>query len=131
MSTKAKILTGVAVVAVIGGIVYAINIPEAIAPVDQAVSSSKSFEGRATCLPHKDRTGEQTLECALGLKTDAGTFYALDGSGLEPGALITLNESVRVRVSGLVVPIEAISSDTWARYDIIGIMRVNIVEKLK
>jgi hypothetical protein len=106
-------------------------VPKAIAPIDPSVSSPKSLEGRATCLPHKEKAGVQTDECALGLETDAGTFYAIDGSGLEPGALVTLNESVRVRVGGLAVPIEAISSNAWDRYDIIGIMRVESVERLK
>lgn len=133
MTTTSKICIGIAALALVGGVAYFATAPKAEAPAqpDLGISSQRSLEGRATCLPHKDRSGEQTLECALGLKTDAGTYYALDGSALEPGALVTLNESERVRVSGLTVPIEAISSDRWAVYDVIGIMRVDSVERLK
>ena len=36
------------------------------------------LEGEFVCLPHTDTTGPQTEECAFGLKTADGKYYALD-----------------------------------------------------
>ena len=38
---------------------------------------ARSFEGTAVCLPHRDTSGPQTLECAVGLLADDGTHYQL------------------------------------------------------
>lgn len=36
-----------------------------------------SLKGELTCLPHRDQSGPQTLECAYGFKDEAGAYYAL------------------------------------------------------
>ncbi len=35
------------------------------------------IKGELTCLPHKDQSGPQTMECAFGLRDAKGTYYAL------------------------------------------------------
>jgi hypothetical protein len=42
-------------------------------------NSIATFEGTAVCLPHKDSNGPQTLECAVGIKTNDGKFYGISG----------------------------------------------------
>lgn len=93
------------------------------------VSATTTLQGTFTCLPHKNTDGPQTLECAFGLKTDAGVHYALDFSG-SPTSAFDLPMDRPYRVTGLLVPIEAISSDQWSKYDIRGIMRVSSYEEL-
>ncbi|MDP1624774.1 MAG: hypothetical protein Q8L64_03290 [bacterium] len=123
-----------AVLAGIAGVARVAFAPEVVSESGtegEVISVPRVLEGRVTCLPHRDRAGPQTLECALGLETDAGEFYALDGSDLEPNAIIALDQSERIRANGHTVPIQAVSSNFWFKYDILGIMRVESVEILK
>lgn len=55
--------------------------------------SSISIEGETVCLLHKDMDGPHTLECAIGLKTDDGTYYGLGGGDT---SLSSVNKRVRV-----------------------------------
>jgi hypothetical protein len=85
-----------------------------------------NLEGVTTCLPHKDTTGPQTLECAFGLQTDSGANYALDLSAFSPDSMSAISTTNnRIRVSGIFVPVEVLSSMEWHKYDIEGIIRVN------
>lgn len=84
-----------------------------------------TVEGTFTCLPHKDTSGPQTLECAIGLTTDDGKNYSLDLSAVTYPADIT-----RARVSGHFTPVEALSTDAWQKYDMVGIIQVESVEPL-
>lgn len=86
-----------------------------------------TFIGTPTCLPHLDTSGPQTLECAFGIRFADGTHYALDMSDVSGDFQ---SYTGRISVSGTVVPIEAISSDIWRKYDIKGIMKVSSAEKL-
>lgn len=82
-----------------------------------------TLEGEYTCLPHIDSSGPQTLECALGLKTDDGSYYALDTnllSSLPP----TLKTGDRLRANGILTPIERLSTDHWRKYNVKGIFSV-------
>lgn len=84
-----------------------------------------TVEGTFTCLPHKDTTGPQTLECAMGLAAATGEYYALDVSAVTYPADLT-----RARVSGQFVPSAALSTDAWQKYQMEGIIRVESVEPL-
>lgn len=48
-----------------------------------------SVSGQIVCLPHKDTSGPQTLECAYGLLGDDGNHYALRTTGTSPSDAIT------------------------------------------
>lgn len=89
-----------------------------------------TLEGEYTCLPHTDTSGPQTMECALGLKTDDGSYYALDFGNLLQSGAINFGTGTRIRVSGLLVPIEQISSNQWQKYPIKGILQVKEVSKI-
>ena len=82
-----------------------------------------TLSGVQTCLPHRDTTGPQTLECAIGMQTEAGEYYVLDltsvsqiPQGIESGQRFT--------ASGAVTRIELLSEDQWQRYDVEGIFPV-------
>lgn len=82
-----------------------------------------SLTGEYVCLPHVNANGPQTLECALGLKTDAGEYYAIDFALMsqEHAQLMT---GERIFANGLVTPIELLSTDHWRQYPIEGIFSV-------
>lgn len=91
---------------------------------EQVVESYRgTLSGEVVCLPHVDTSGPTTMECAYGLRTDAGEHYALDLAAMsqEHGALDT---GMRIRANGLITPIEMFSSDHWQKYDIEGIFSV-------
>lgn len=82
-----------------------------------------TLTGIQTCLPHRDTTGPQTLECAIGMLTDAGEYYVLDFtlmSQIPPN----ISDGKKFTASGLVTPIERLSTDQWQKYAVEGIFSV-------
>ncbi len=81
--------------------------------------------GKQICLPHKDTTGPQTLECAIGFKIDDGENYVLDMNLLSStDAADLINSGVHVRVQGIITPAVALSSNQWQKYNMKGILSV-------
>lgn len=84
-----------------------------------------SLVGEYVCLPHKDPNAIHTMECAFGLKTDDGKYYAMDFnlmSQMQPGDLQT---GQRISANGTFTPIEMLSADMWRNnYNIVGIFSV-------
>ena len=97
------------------------------APQD-IVSERKTLTGEYVCLPHRDTSGPQTMECAFGLKTAPDTYYALDTYVYSGDVFMNLSMGTRVTVEGLVTPVEMLSSDHWQKYNIKGIMSVASAE---
>lgn len=94
------------------------------------VPYNAQLAGEYVCLPHKDTNGPQTLECALGMKLDDGSYISLDfGERLQTGEGMNFGTGERIRVYGLFVPIEQISTDFWQKYPITGILKVETVSK--
>lgn len=90
---------------------------------DASLPAPVTMLGTFVCLPHRDTSGPQTQECAFGLKADNGNYYALDWSAT-PTSSSDLPMDRRFSVSGTLVPIEAISSDQWQKYNVKGIIKV-------
>lgn len=82
-----------------------------------------TLTGTEVCLPHKDTSGPQTKECALGMKTDTGEYYALD-FGLMSSTTPDIRNGERFTASGVITPVERLSSDQWQKYAIEGIFSV-------
>ncbi len=87
----------------------------------EGLPKEQQLEGKVLCLPHKDTSGPQTLECAFGIQTDDGKNYALDAGSTSP---LPYNTGDRIRANGVVTPIEALSSDHWQKYDVVGIFSI-------
>ena len=71
-------------------------------PYKKLSSSSSSFsgvtvKGQSVCLPHRDMDGPQTMECAQGLKTSDGIYYAIQG-------VVNRDNDNTVEASGMLVP---------------------------
>lgn len=82
-----------------------------------------TLSGEYVCLPHADQSGPQTLECAFGIKTDSGEYYAVDFN-LVSGEIPNVIMGDRFSVSGIITPIENLSSDQWRKYAVEGIISV-------
>lgn len=87
---------------------------EDLDPTPTAVTLS----GQYVCLPHLGDIS--TEECAFGLKTDAGEYYAVNFGQMADGMTAFMSGS-RVTAEGFVVIKEALSSNQWANYNMKGI----------
>jgi hypothetical protein len=85
----------------------------------QAKPMELSVSGTLACLPHKNAgTGQpQTLECAIGLRTDDGRYYSLQGLSSQDSQT---SFNTRVYISGNSTPP---SADTT--YDTVGDIQVS------
>jgi uncharacterized protein len=105
--------------------------PESSQSPTPAVPYQATLTGEYICLPHRTTSGPQTLECALGIKVDTSSYYALDlGQLLNSDQVTKLPTGTPMTVEGLLVPIDQISSDQWQKYNVKGIMRVEKVTKI-
>lgn len=122
-----KALTIIAVIAIIlvGGF-YALNAyiyAEKQADTGEVTRYRGTLTGEVVCLPHKDTTGPTTLECALGMRTDAGEHYVLD-LALMSQQNPPLETGERFTANGVIIPMELLSTDHWQKYDVVGIFSV-------
>lgn len=121
------LLSALAVVLVVVGGFFVLNgyiYKQKQAKEVKVISSYKgTLTGEYICLSHKQTEGPQTLECAFGMKTEAGEFYALDFNALS-GEKPNLQTGEKFSASGIITPIEMLSSDYWQRYNIKGIFSV-------
>ncbi len=82
-----------------------------------------TLTGTQVCLPHKDTSGPQTLECAIGMQTTAGNYYALD-LNLVSGEPIDIPNGKTFTASGILTPIEYLNTDHWQKYNVQGVFSV-------
>lgn len=84
------------------------------------------------CLPHKDASGPQTMECAIGIKKEGSTeHYALNLNLLETAPAIDYPTGTKLRIEGVVTPVEQLSSNYWQKYDVVGVLSATTIEKTK
>ncbi len=101
---------------------------KSLGSADPYTPKRMTLSGTYVCLPHKDTSGPQTLECALGLKADNGKYYALDFN-LMSQTRPNLKTGDRITATGIMTPVENLSSDHWKVYPITGIF--SITDSLK
>ncbi|MFA6094842.1 MAG: hypothetical protein WC757_03080 [Candidatus Paceibacterota bacterium] len=87
-----------------------------------------TLSGTTVCLPHKETAGPQTLECSFGLKTDAGEHYVLDYNLMSQTPPVDFQTGVRFSASGVITPIERLSTNQWKKYDVQGIFSVTMID---
>lgn len=85
-------------------------------------SKITTLSGTHLCLP-KNTDGPTTEECALGILTGEGSYYALEMSVLIQNGTFFPTGS-QIEVSGFLIPIEEINTNIWQKYDIKGILKV-------
>lgn len=91
--------------------------------VPQNVTSRVTLTGVYGCLPQRETDTEITDECAFGLETDDGLYYAID-FGLVSALPPVLSDGMRIRATGRVTPLMMLSTDYWQKYPIEGIFSV-------
>ncbi|MES3005783.1 MAG: hypothetical protein V4664_02440 [Patescibacteria group bacterium] len=95
------------------------------------VPQQVSLQGEYVCLPHKDKTGPQTMECTLGIKTDNNIYYAIDAQGeAARNVLLSLQTGLKIQIDGTLAPIEEINIETWQKYDIGGIISTSNIKRI-
>lgn len=86
--------------------------------------SGTSIKGTVVCLPHKDTSGVQTLECAFGIKDEKGKHYGLKDTDRNYRNISALPTGKDVRVYG------TLGASLDARYDTVGTIEVSRIDKL-
>lgn len=81
-----------------------------------------SLFGTYVCLPQKEDTPIST-DCAVGLQSEKGEYYAIDFGFMSQG-MPSLTQGDQIRASGVVTPIETLSTDYWQKYPVVGIFSV-------
>lgn len=97
--------------------------------VNEEIDSKVIITGNFSCLPLRDSIGpapEATPDedCALGVRSRDGQYYALDISRIQD-ANQDLKVEDTIAVTGTLRPIEDIPASEWANYNIAAIIRVN------
>ncbi len=104
---------------------------EPLSPREVQPPARGTIVGTITCLPHRDTSGPVTLECALGvLEESSGEHYSVDTRLMANMIWTELPTGARVRIDGVMTPIEYLSSDHWHKYDIVGIISATSIERL-
>jgi hypothetical protein len=75
------------------------------------------------CLPHKDQSGPQTLECAFGILDDKGNYYALHDTDSTYKNIAGVGTGTNVVVEGRLTP------QIGDKYESIGIIDVTSITK--
>lgn len=91
----------------------------------------RTLHGTYVCLPTSDPSKARTLECAFGLMTKDGKYYALDTSGVLPSELERINTQDQIVADGLYTSLENLASKRWDKYNINGLLEIKTIEKDK
>lgn len=67
---------------------------------DMPGNGTVTIEGDYGCLPHRNTEGPQTMECALGLRTSTGTYYALSDTSADHSLISSVPTGSKVQVTG-------------------------------
>ncbi len=105
--------------------------PKTTAPVIKPGEGEQVFEGMYVCLPHRDTGGAQTMECALGMQTDDGKYYAINATNAGSESKVGITPTgVRIRLVGTLTGASAIADATWQKYDIAGMVNARSFSQL-
>lgn len=119
---RKKFLLGSAIVIVFTLVVVGAALMLANALQTQRVITNGTkviVSGEVACLPHKDISGPQTLECAVGLHSDDDRFYALKDTTTS----LAHDIGQRIQVTG------TLSTATDSIYDIAGTIAVTQITR--
>lgn len=62
-----------------------------------------SISGEIACIPHKDKTGPQTLECAIGLLGEDGKYYRFKNLSQKDIASGRFSTGKKVKIDGTII----------------------------
>lgn len=125
MNNKLLLVMSAVLLVGIVGYVVSMRASNAVNPQTPLDSTPRNvtLSGTYVCLPHLDTTGPQTEECAFGLKTDEGDYYAVN-FGQSATSMEQFQSGAHIKAQGFVVIKEALSSDHWQKYNMKGIFTI-------
>ena len=123
--TAKNIILGVGAIIIIGLIGYGVMNGSPVAPntINDGTPQQMTLTGTYGCLPHLDTSGPQTMECAFGIQSDNGDWYAVN-FGASADSMNQFQSGAHVTLDGFFVPKEALSTDQWQKYNMKGIFTV-------
>ena len=121
-AVQSKILTTIGVAILSGlsvvGILVITYILVRATPTQTITSTRVSFMGETVCLPHRDTSGPQTLECAIGLRTSDNIYYGIT----QANPPMNIGQSVRINGQ--------LQNDSIRKYNIAGTIEVQSWQQL-
>ncbi len=101
-------------------------------PIDaQQVQEDVTLQGRLICLPHRDRSGPQTLECVRGIETDGGNNYGLRDTSSDYVNLAQLDGRSWAEVRGRLVEKRDENYDSAGVLEIESVLARSLGERIK
>ena len=91
--------------------------------VNEEIDKTSTITGNFSCLPLKTGTQDPT-NCTLGVRSRDGSYYALDISRIQD-ANTDLKAEDTIAVTGFLQPESSVLGSNWAKYNVIGIIKVN------
>lgn len=82
------------------------------------------IEGTVVCLPHKNTSGPQTMECAFGIKDKKGKYYGIKDTDSNYKNIQSVPTGKKVRVHG------SLGASLDTRYDTVGTIQVTSIDEL-
>lgn len=89
------------------------------------IGQETTIEGDIVCLPHKDTSGPQTLECAYGVKLNNGTYYGLADSDGTYRNISSLPVGKKARLAG------TLREEPSNQYQSVGVFTVTKTQTLE
>jgi hypothetical protein len=115
-----KVLVAVFVLAALAGFaIFAAYADQQLTESTTPKGAKVTVVGTISCLPHRNKGDMQTLECAIGLKTDDGKYYNLTNNQY-PDA------NGRVEVTGYLN-----SADEGSTYESAGVIEKPVIKEIK
>jgi hypothetical protein len=122
MRTSALVWIVIGIVVLIALAVWAYGFFSTPAPQSMQQSEQVTVAGKIVCLPHRNQSGPQTLECAYGLEGDDGQYYGLtDIAAPTAEAVTTFPTNTHVVVRGMLT----LADDQ--RYATIGTIEIDSI----
>ncbi len=118
-------IIGILAVVFIIGIAFRTPAPDKVMPDILTDEGDITVRGQVVCLPHRDTTGPQTLECALGLQADDGRYFGLrEADGNIVPQVINAQMNTPVEVAG------KFTSFLDTKYQSVGVIDVESLTSL-
>lgn len=110
------------VVVIVAAVIVAVTVALVARMQKQTPSTTANFSvsGEMVCLPHKDTSGPQTLECAYGLRADDDRYYALQFDSLP---MQDAQTGQRVHAKG------SLTTGGDSKYNIVGTIKLESLTK--
>lgn len=128
---KDILIGATAIVVIIGGFAFLGSLLPTPSTGVSILPERVSVVGYWECLPHRNATGPQTKECMLGLALDQSDGHLALDLSLMSSYAVDLSVGTKVRVEGIFIPANQLSTNQWDKYDIDGVLSATAIKKVQ